>query len=143
LHYSGLDGTYWNPVLGPLKMHTDGVSCVAFSPNGRRIASGSLDETVLVWDAVTGKVVVYDNIYEGQLLDKNKKFIKFPAHPDASVTHACACAWMPALAAASRRIGSKLAVTNTHSESCFGLAQLSPCPLTKHFHFGLENPVGL
>ena len=34
--------------------HTDRVTSVAWSPDGRRIASGSLDKTVQVWDVVTG-----------------------------------------------------------------------------------------
>jgi WD40 repeat protein len=38
-------------------MHVDRVNCVAFSPDGRRIASSSFDLTILVWDAVTGDVV--------------------------------------------------------------------------------------
>jgi WD40 repeat protein len=35
--------------------HLDGVTAVAWSPDGKRIASVSFDKTVQVWDAVTGK----------------------------------------------------------------------------------------
>ncbi|KDR68085.1 hypothetical protein GALMADRAFT_1354883 [Galerina marginata CBS 339.88] len=40
-----------------LKGHTGWVTSVAFSTDGRRIVSGSYDQTVRIWDAETGKQV--------------------------------------------------------------------------------------
>jgi WD40 repeat protein len=56
----------WFPSLPPFslpyiyRVHTDVVHGVAWSPDGKRIASGSRDKTVQVWDAANGgNVYIY------------------------------------------------------------------------------------
>src|SRR5436309_15637408 len=47
--------------------HSDKVFAVAWSPDGRYIASGSKDKTVQVWDVATGKTLLtYRDHYEVQ-----------------------------------------------------------------------------
>jgi COMPASS component SWD3 len=40
-----------------LKGHTDWVNSVAFSPDGKLLASGSADGTIKLWDVATGQEV--------------------------------------------------------------------------------------
>ncbi|KAF9767892.1 hypothetical protein IL306_014878 [Fusarium sp. DS 682] len=47
----------WNACLQTLEGHSYSVSSVAFSANRQRLASGSDDETVKIWDAATGACV--------------------------------------------------------------------------------------
>ncbi|KAJ3507945.1 hypothetical protein NLJ89_g6019 [Agrocybe chaxingu] len=46
-----------NPCLHALEEHKSIVSSVAFSPDGRRIASSSWDRTICIWDAATGTIL--------------------------------------------------------------------------------------
>jgi WD40 repeat protein len=44
----------WSPELQTLEGHSRWVESVAFSPDGRLLASGSDDETIKLWDPATG-----------------------------------------------------------------------------------------
>ncbi|TPX36256.1 hypothetical protein SmJEL517_g01460 [Synchytrium microbalum] len=47
--------TVWGASLQVLKGHTETVYTLAISPDGKTIASGSLDKTIRIWTALTGK----------------------------------------------------------------------------------------
>src|SRR5262249_21349521 len=51
----------WDALTGKLKGrwrgHQDGIEAIAYAPDGLRVASGSADGTVRLWDAATGKEI--------------------------------------------------------------------------------------
>jgi WD40 repeat protein len=49
------DAATGQQLLPALEGHTDAVTSVAFSPDGKQIVSGSRDRTVRRWDAATGE----------------------------------------------------------------------------------------
>ena len=51
------DAQTGNLVSDPFKGHTDEVTSVAFSPDGKYIVSGSYNKTIRMLDAQTGKLV--------------------------------------------------------------------------------------
>ena len=65
-----MDATTGNHIY-TYRGHTDKVSSVSWSPDGKHIVSGSWDKTVQVWDAATGAVVYIYRGYNVQAAQNN------------------------------------------------------------------------
>ncbi|KAF5318822.1 hypothetical protein D9619_010801 [Psilocybe cf. subviscida] len=52
----------WEPLVIQLHGHTDWVNTIAYSPDGKHLASGSGDETIRIWNAETGQQTLQINI---------------------------------------------------------------------------------
>jgi WD40 repeat protein len=50
--------TDWPAILKVLRGHEGPVASIAWSPDGNLIASGSYDETICIWDAEMGTIVL-------------------------------------------------------------------------------------
>ena len=87
---SGVEYT-WSLNLQTLEGHLGSVNTVAFSPDGSKLASGSYDNTIRVWDVASGQV---NHTLEGHLGSVNSAFFlvskntsDLGAHPGAVQRH--------------------------------------------------------
>jgi WD40 repeat protein/serine/threonine protein kinase len=53
-----LDVNSGDEIIAPLKGHALWVNTAAFSPDGKRLATGSTDETIKIWDLTTGQEIL-------------------------------------------------------------------------------------
>jgi tricorn protease-like protein len=44
--------------IGPIEGHAGAIRSVSFSPDGKRVVSGSQDKTIRIWDAETGNAII-------------------------------------------------------------------------------------
>lgn len=50
-------GGIYGEEIEQLNGHTDAIASVAYSPDGKYIASGSNDKTIRIWEAQTGEEI--------------------------------------------------------------------------------------
>jgi WD40 repeat protein len=56
------------PYIPPLEGHEDGVNSAAFSPDGTKVVTASVDQTARVWDAATGAEIAVLKGHEGNVI---------------------------------------------------------------------------
>ncbi len=55
LYYNDVTDHAHLPWTATLSGHTAGVTSVAFSPDGKKLATGSMDKSIKIWDLASGK----------------------------------------------------------------------------------------
>ena len=48
--------------------HPEGITCVAFSPDGKTVLTGGADQTARLWDAATGRPIGDALIHRGRVV---------------------------------------------------------------------------
>jgi WD40 repeat protein/serine/threonine protein kinase len=83
----------WDATTGrellSINAHSDTVWCVAFRPDGQRLASASADSTVKIWDAQTGRELLClkgdDRVVRGVAFSPNGRYLASTGHHDNTV----------------------------------------------------------
>ncbi|QKX57042.1 uncharacterized protein TRUGW13939_04150 [Talaromyces rugulosus] len=81
----------WNPITGKslhiLQGHSDKVTAIAFSPNGKILASASWDGSVRLWDPLNGHCLAilqhYDHVYDVAFAPDGKTLASATSHNDS------------------------------------------------------------
>jgi WD40 repeat protein len=93
--------------------HTDGVTSVAYSPDGRHIVTASLDNTARVWDAASGRQIGVLRGHEGQV-----RSAAYSPHGEHIVT----AAWDGTARIWDAASGQQIAVLHCDAQAVYGAA---------------------
>ena len=110
---------FWDILTGKefitiTEAHTDIIRCVSFSPDGKRLVSGSNDKTVKVWDVQTGRELMTlrgypENVYDARFSPDGKRI-------------ACAGGWYGNIIVWDAETGETLKTLTGHTGDVWSLA---------------------